>query len=158
MTNDLQVLDPPSVRVTIAGRDFEQKPLGLRGTAALLDVLATTVTESGSFSLFSELGDIDLADPTKVDVDKVLPVLLQTVRLIPDALPKLIAIALRTDDVEFIGEHVTPVRAMRIIKTFISQNDIPQLVRDFTEVAALFRQEMATLAQPPTENGTGSDA
>jgi len=157
MTTDLQVLDPPSVKVTIAGREFEQKPLGLRGTAALLDVLATTVTESGSFSLFAELGEVDLSDPAKVDIDKVLPVLLQAVRLIPDALPKMIAIALRTDDVDFVGEHVTPVHAMRIIKTFISQNDIPQLVRDFTEVAALFRTEMATLAQPPTENGTGSE-
>lgn len=152
--NDLQVLDPQTVTVRIRGREFRQRPLGLRGTAAFLDVLATTIADTGSFDLFEQIGEVNIADPSNVDLDKVFPVLLRTLRVIPDALPKLLAIVLRApDDVEFFAEDATAIDALRVFKLFIVQNDIPQLVKDFTEVAALFSQTVTAVGSP---NGTES--
>jgi hypothetical protein len=156
MATDIQVLDPASVPVRIAGREYTQRPLGLRGTAKFLDVLATTMTEGGSFELFQQIGDVDVSDPSGIDVDKIFPVLLQTVRMIPSALPLLLAIVLRApDDEEFLAEEATPADAMKVVKTFITQNDIPQLVRDFTEVAALFGE---TVAKATTGSPNGAES
>lgn len=147
MVSDIEVLDPTGVAVHIAGREYTQRPLGLRATAAFLDVLATTVADTGGFELFKQIGDVDIGDPSSMDVDKTFPALLQMLRLIPDALPKLLAIVLRApDDVEFLGDYATPIDAMRVVKTFITQNDVPQLIRDFTEVAALFSQTVSKAA------------
>jgi len=154
MASDLEVLAPTGVTVKIGGRDFTQRALGLRGTAAVLDLLATTIADTGSFDLFQQIGEVDVSDPTNIDVDKFFPILLRTVRLIPSALPRLIAIILRApDDEEFLAEEASPIDALRVIKTFAAQNDIPQLVRDFTEVAKLFGETMsqATAGSP---NGT----
>lgn len=144
MVSDLEVLAPTGVLIHIGGREFTQRALGLRGTAAFLDVLATTVADTGSFDLFQQIGDVDVSDPASIDVDKIFPVLLRTVRLLPNALPKLLAIILRAPDAEeFLAEEASPVDAIRVIKLFIPQNDIPQLVRDFTEVATLFSETVA---------------
>ncbi len=152
MQTDIGVLDPVSKVVKIAGREFDQRPLGLRGTARLLDVLATTMADTGGFELFQQIGDVDVSDPSSIDVDKVFPALLQIVRTIPDALPKLLAIALRSpDDEEFLAEEATPVNALRVIKTFIMQNDIPQLIKDFTEVTSLFGQTVTAATGSPSE-------
>ena len=152
MESEIQTFDPPSVQVLIAGREYTQRPLGLRGTARFLDVLASTVADSGSFDLFQQIGDVDVSDPSSIDVDKVFPVLVRTLQMIPDALPKLLAIVLRApDDEEFLAEDATLSDAVKALKVFIVQNDIPQLVRDFTEVAALFSETMAKAAGTPSE-------
>lgn len=151
MVSDLEVLDPTSVLIQIGGREFTQRPLGLRGTARFLDVLATTVADTGSFDLFQQIGEVDIDDPSSVDVDKLFPILLRAVRLLPEALPKLLAIILREPEAEdFLAEEATLTDAVKAIKTFITQNDIPQLMRDFTEVAALFRQTVAQATAAPT--------
>ncbi len=152
---DMDVLDPVAVDVKIARREYAQRALGLRGTGKFLDVLATTVANTGNFDLFQQIGDVDVDDPSSIDVDKLLPILLQIVRAIPDALPKLLAIILRApDDEEFLAEEATPGDAMRVIKTFITQNDIPQLVKDFMEVAALFSKTVAETTGPPDAEET----
>lgn len=139
MATDLETLDPTGVVLKIAGREFTQRALGLRGTAQFIEVLATTVAETGNFDMFNKLGEVDVSDPANLDFEKMLPILMQTLRLLPDALPKLISICLRApDDVEFLADNVTPITALKVVKNFIVQNDVPQLVRDFTEVAAIF--------------------
>ncbi len=155
MTSDIETLDPVGEVVKIAGREFMQRPLGLRGTARLLDVLATAVADTGSFELFQQIGDVDVSNPDSIDVDKIFPILLQAVRTIPDILPKLVAIALRApDDEEFLAEEATPIDAVKVIKTFITQNDIPQLIKDFMEVTSLFSQTVAKA----TATGSPSEA
>lgn len=157
MGSDIATLDPVSEVVKIAGREFTQRPLGLRGTARLLDVLATAVADTGSFELFQQIGDVDVSDPSGIDVDKIFPILLQAVRTIPDILPKLVAIALRApDDEEFLAEEATPLDAVKVIKTFITQNDIPQLIKDFTEVTSLFSQTVAKATGSPSEAESAS--
>ena len=159
MASDIEVLDPVDEIVLIAGREYKQRPLGLRGTAKLLDVLATAVADTGSIELFQQIGDIDVSDPSSIDVDKIFPVMLQTVRTIPDALPKLLAIALRApDDVEFLAEDATLHDAMTVIKTFITQNDIPQLVRDFSSVTKLFGETVAKATATGSPNGAEESA
>ncbi len=150
MASEIGVLDPVSESVKIAGREFTQRPLGLRGTAKLLDVLATTMADTGGFELFQQIGDVDVSDPASIDVDKIFPALIQIVRTIPEALPKLLAVALRGDagDEEFLAEEASPSDALKVIKTFIVQNDIPQLIKDFTEVTSLFSQTVAKVTSP----------
>lgn len=148
MASDLDVLDPTGETLTISGREFTQRALGLRGTAAFIEVLATTVADTGNFDVFNKLGEVDVNDPNSIDIEKMFPILLQVLRLIPEALPRLISICLRApDDVEFLAEYVTPITALKIVKTFVVQNDVPQLMRDFTEVAAMF----GTLTGPKVE-------
>lgn len=157
MAEDIQVLDPEAVDVKIAGREYTQRALGLRGTGKFLDVLATTISGTGSADLFQQIGDVNVDDPANVDVDKFLPILLQAVRAIPDALPKLLGIVLRApDDEEFLAEEATPIDAMRVVKTFITQNDIPQLVRDFSSVTALFSKTVAAATGSPNEAESAS--
>ena len=157
MASDIDTLDPVGEVVKIAGREFTQRPLGLRGTVRLLDVLATAMANTGSFELFQQIGDVDVSDPSSIDVDKIFPILLQTVRTIPDVLPKLVAIALRApDDEEFLAEEATPIDAVKGIKTFITQNDIPQLIKDFMEVTALFSQTVAQATGSPSEAESAS--
>jgi len=141
MGSDLETLDPASEVLTIAGRTFTQRALGLRGTAQFIEVLATTMAETGNYDVFNSLGDVDVSDTKKLDMEKILPIMIQTLRILPNALPRLIGICLRAtspDDEEFLADNVTPITALKVVKTFIVQNDIPQLVRDFTEVAAIF--------------------
>jgi len=150
MASDLETLDPTGESITIQGRTYTQRALGLRGTAQFIEVLATTVAETGNLDMLNKLGDMDVSDPKKLDMEKMFPLLLQTLRLIPDALPRLIAICLRApDDTEFLAEYATPGIALRIVKTFVVQNDIPQLVRDFTEVITIFNKLSAEKAGSP---------
>jgi hypothetical protein len=152
MANDIQTFDPPTVTVQIAGREYVQRPLGLRGTAKFLDVLAGIIADTGSFDLFQQIGEVDVSDPSSIDVDKAFPILIRTLQMIPEALPKLLAIVLRApDDEEFLAEDATLSDAVKALKTFIVQNDIPQLVRDFSSVATLFSKTMAATAEPPSE-------
>jgi len=148
MASDIDVLDPTGETLTISGREFTQRALGLRGTAALVEVLATTVADTGNFDVFNKLGEVDINDTSSIDIEKMFPILLQVLRLVPESLPRLIAICLRApDDVEFLADNVTPITALKIVKTFIVQNDVPQLMRDFSEVAAMF----TTLTTPSPE-------
>ena len=130
--DDLAVLAPPSVEIIIGGRTFVQKPLSLRGTARLVVAISEELQQAASSPVLASLLDTDTDD---LDAVVMVPMLVQVLSSVPNALPRLITVILTgaeaTEDVEFIDNECRLPQAMGVFRTFIEQNEPEELIENF---------------------------
>ncbi len=136
---DLGVLAGEGHPWAIEGRIFEQKPLKLRRLSAVMEEVINTIIGSGRTALLDQLLDAVGDDNTiTTDAREVLtPVLTRLVVQIPAALPKVCSLILEpetkkvSETEEYLGDHMTAREGVAVIKLFIEQNEIGELIQDF---------------------------
>lgn len=130
--SDLEVLAPVGVIHNIGGKEFEQFPLALVDLGAILGLAFQLLQIAASDSSMEAFTNIDLA--TDEGRAAATPALLNLLALAPAILPQAVGAALRvTDpaDVELIRMHCRPVTLLRVIDTFIEQNEPEELLKAF---------------------------
>ena len=131
--SDSQILLADSVSVEIGERLFHQKALSLRGTARLVAAVAEELQKVTQSPALANLLTTDLEE---MDVVALLPVIVQVIAAVPDALPRIMAIVLTGDehieDIDFLDDNASLADALRIGRTFIEQNEFEELVENFT--------------------------
>lgn len=129
---DLEVMAPTPTEVVIGDRVFVQKPLSLRGTARLVVALSEEIQRAATSDALDSLLAQDL---NEASAGAMVPALIQVLSGIPNALPRIITIILTGDDdkedVEFVDVNTRLVQAMRILRTFVDQNEPEELVENF---------------------------
>ncbi len=136
---DLGVLAGDGHPWEIEGRLFEQKTLKLRRLSKVMEEVISTIIGSGRTALLDQLLDVvgDDGDITDAAKQTLTPVLTRLVVQIPAALPKVCALILepetkKVDETEeYLGDHMTAREGVAVIKLFIEQNEIGELVQDF---------------------------
>lgn len=137
--NDLGVLAGDGHTWEIEGRLFVQKPLKLRRLSAVMEKVIDTIIGSGRTALLDQLLDAVGEDDKITDAAKqtLTPVISRLVVQIPAVLPSVCALILehetnKVDETdEYLGDHMTAREGVAVIKLFIEQNEIGELVQDF---------------------------
>jgi len=130
---DTQVLLPKEVAFYIGGRTYVQKPLTLRRTTRFITAVADEAQKAVNSPSLTALLTTDLEG---IDAVAALPALMQGLQALPDALPRLMAIVLTGDeqaaDIDFLDENASLADALRVARVFVEQNDVEELVENFT--------------------------
>lgn len=169
--NDLQTMAPKPVTWKIGHQEFEQTPVTLDQLADIMDVIVEEVLASGKGELLTKLLDSaqDVDEPTAGDTkdegvaDKAKKVassmdqemLVSFIRILatlPRAMPRIASSILNADLAHF-REHLRMKEAVGILRTFVAQNDVGDIIADFF---GLFNDLKA--AMPTTEEETPSDS
>ena len=122
--SSIKTLSPEAVEVTIGDETFVQLPLRIDKLSDAMQEIIDTVLGGGRENLLEQLvGD---------NTGNVAPMLLNLVVGIPKSLPKIVALCLDVPKKEnYIRDHIRPRPAIAIVKTFIEQNEIQELLQDF---------------------------
>lgn len=144
--NDLQTMAPKPVIWTIGKQDFEQTPVTLDQLADIMDVIVEEVLASGKGELLTKLldsaQDADDADAKDGDVaskakkvaasmdQEMLVSFVRILATLPRAMPRIASSILNADLVHF-REHLRMKEAVGILRTFVAQNDVGDIIADF---------------------------
>lgn len=137
--NDLGVLAGEGYKWTIEGRLFEQKPLKLRRLSAVMEEVIDTIIGQGRTALLDQLLDAVGDNDTIPDAAKqtLTPVITRLIVQIPASLPKVCALILEhetkkvSDTETYLGDNMTAREGVAVLKLFIEQNEIGELIQDF---------------------------
>lgn len=121
------VLSPEPVEWQIGDKTYEQMPLRIDKLSDVLQEIIDTVLASGRANLLG-----DLLNSKNVDMAAMAPMLLQILITIPKKLPKIVALCLDLPKKEtVIRDGLKARQAIQIIRAFIVQNEIAELLEDF---------------------------
>ena len=148
--SDLQVLAPTPVIWTIGDQEFEQCPLPLSRLGDVLQVVVDELLATGNLNiLFDSLGQqVEAAADGKeaLKVAVAAPGSADTIKLamslaagVPKALPKVVATILDAD-VTYMDAHLDARTAIKVVRTFVEQNDVGALVSDFFGIVQEIQQ------------------
>lgn len=130
--SDLDVLAPAGVEVVIGGQTYSQRPLTLRKTALLVNIVAGVFEEVSTTPAMARILNTDLEG----GVAPLVGPIVQMLARVPDALPHIITVILtgkeEAETVDHIAEYATLPDAMRILTTFVAQNEPEELIANFT--------------------------
>ena len=165
--NDLRVLAPEVVVWKIGEREFKQTPATLDALADIMDVIVDEVLSSGNSGLIDKLmnaansdvsedGDEKKKDGSEEGLKSVarnlasdrelITGLVRIVATLPRAMPRISAAILGSEEEateEFLRANLRPKEAFGMLRTFIKQNDVGSIVRDFFALTQEFKTEMA---------------
>ncbi len=140
VVSDLKVLAPESVTWEIGDQTFEQTPAMLDQLADIMDVIVDEVLAGGKGELLDRLMDSATADGEGEKVEGVaksiasdremLTSLVRIVATLPRAMPRIVAAILAAPE-EHLRATLRPKVASSILRTFIRQNDVGSIIRDF---------------------------
>jgi len=129
---DIETLAPSSVEVIIGDRTYIQRPLSLHRTANLVVVLSEEIQKAATSRALEDLLSQDMDN---IDAVAMLPMAIQVLANIPTALPRIVSIILTgadsEDEINFIDENCRLAQTMRILRTFIEQNEPEELIENF---------------------------
>jgi len=143
--NDLHTMAPKPVIWTIGAEDFEQKPVNLDQLADIMDVIVEEVLASGKGELLTKLldgaqnadsedGDEDAASKVKKVASsmdqEMLVSFIRILATLPRAMPR-IASSILAADLDHFKEHLRMKQAVGILRTFVAQNDVGDIIADF---------------------------
>jgi len=125
------------VKVVVRGRTFYQEELGIEQAADVGGVLLDLMSEAFTGGAISEA---ELDGLGSEDLTKVFPILTKLARFLPVRLGEVFAAALVDEDGTVLGpEDRVLVRqglklrqAMGMVRTFVKQNDLADIVASFT--------------------------
>ncbi len=170
--NDLKVLAPETVTWKVGDQEFEQTPATLDQLADVMDVIVDEVLSSGNSNLLDKLMDTATAGVADSDGDadedgdgdaiskakdvaksltsdrELLTGVVRIIATLPRSLPQISAAILNAPegvdiDVErYLRANLRPKEAFGILRTFIKQNDVGSIVRDFSGLFQEFQTEM----------------
>ena len=138
--NDLEVLTPTPVIWNIGDKTFTQKPLALENLGRVLEVVVDELIATDSLDLLTGAAENSAPGDT-------LKIGLKMVTKLPKALPKVAAVVLNAEaDEDHIRKHLSARQALGIVRAFVAQNDVSDLVQDFLAIV----QEFQTPPTAPT--------
>ncbi len=122
--SSIETLSPEAVEVTIGDETFVQLPLRIDKLSDAMQEIIDAVLGGGRENLLDQLvGD---------GAENAAPMLLNLLIGIPKSLPKIVALCLDIPKKEtYIRDHIKARPALAIVKTFIEQNEIQELLQDF---------------------------
>ena len=165
--NDLKVLSPEVVVWRVGEREFKQTPATLDGLADIMDVIVDEVLSSGNSNLIDKLmstatadvgenGDEKKKDDSKEGLKAVarnlasdrelITGLVRIVATLPRAMPRITAAILESEEgatEDYLRANLRPKEAFGMLRTFIKQNDVGSIIRDFFALTQEFKTEMA---------------
>ena len=170
--NDLKVLVPEIVTWRVGDQEFTQSPATLDQLADTMDVIVNEVLSSGNSEMLDKLmstatsaatekkdgdedEDADGEKATKSVVEnlaadrELITGLVRIIATLPRSLPQISAAILNPPegvdiDVEsYLRANLRPREAFGILRTFIKQNDVGSIIRDFSELFQEFQTEMS---------------
>lgn len=129
----MQVLSPEDVPWEIGGLTFYQRPLRLDLLGAAMQEIIDTVFEGGRAEILDQLIDTVGQSDTKAMVarQQFTPALIRMLVGIPARLPRVIASCLGGADEEHLLIHLRGPMALKIVQTFVEQNEIGGLIEGF---------------------------
>lgn len=137
--SDTEVLSPASVNVQIGEHVYVQKPLSLRGTTSLINVIGEEIQKATSTPALAALLSTDLEN---ADVAALVPMMVQILSTVPNAIPRIITVILTgkedPDEIEYINDNCRLPQAIRIVRTFIDQNEPEELIENFMVLRSTF--------------------
>lgn len=158
--NDLKVLVPEVVTWTVGDQTFEQTPATLDQLADIMDVIVDEVLSSGNSQLLDKLMDTATAATDEDGKDdkngdsgikaaaksiasdrEMITGLVRIVATLPRAMPRISAAILGAPE-DYLRANLRPKEAFGILRTFIKQNDVGSIIRDFSELFQEFKVEM----------------
>ncbi len=120
----LDVLSPDTVEVEIGTKTYDQTPLRIDKLSDALQEIVDTVLSGGRENLLDQLAE--------GNNDRVAPLLLNLLVGIPKSLPRIVALCLdQPKEEKYILEHIKARQALAVVKTFIEQNEVQELMQDF---------------------------
>lgn len=135
---DPEVLMPQPVEHKIGDRVFTQAPLTIRtmgGVLACMTVIFNRILDDPEvLAGFASIGGTDALDTT-VGRAQLLQTAIKVIMSIPPELPAFLAAVLNVDtleDAEYIGEHCRPVTLIKIVDTFVEQNEPQEMIEAFS--------------------------
>ncbi len=170
--NDLQTMAPKPVIWTIGHQEFEQTPVTLDQLADIMDVIVEEVLASGKGELLTKLidstqdkdSDAKAGDTKDEDVaskakkaaasmdQEMLVSFIRILATLPRAMPRIVAAILNADLAHFRA-HLRMRDAVGILRIFVKQNDVGDIIADFF---GLFNDLKAAI--PTTEEEMPSDS
>lgn len=142
---DNATLAPTNIDVVIGERLFVQKPLSLRGTARLVNVLSVEIAKAANNPALAVLM---ASEASEMNAITLVPSLVQALAGIPDALPRIIGTILGVDvdkdeaTIEYINDECSPAKAMSILRSFVEQNEPEELIANFTVLRGTFSKAL----------------
>lgn len=130
---DTEVLMPQPVEHKIGDRIFTQEPLTIRTMGGVLAVAATMsarILEDPEIMI--SFANVELE--TMTGRAQLMQAFIKCIMAIPPELPAFLASVLNVESVEdadYIGDHCRPVTLLKIIDTFISQNEPEEMIQAF---------------------------
>ncbi len=164
--NDLKVLSPEVVTWTVGDKTFEQTPATLDQLADIMDVIVDEVLSSGNSELLDKLMDsataatdadgkdgknsdsgIKAAAKSIASDREMITGLVRIVATLPRAMPRISAAILGAPE-DYLRANLRPKEAFGILRTFIKQNDVGSIIRDFSALFQEFKTEMTPDESP----------
>lgn len=156
---DLEVLAPQPVIWEIGGREFEQRPLLLSRLGDVLQIVVDELLKTGNIDLLLDtLGQ--QAEAARDGGEAPTSGRAETIRLglslaagVPKALPRVVSAILEADETH-MREHLDARTAIKVIRTFVTQNEVGSLVSDFFGIV----QEMQEMQGTPETTKTKTNS
>ena len=134
------------------GRAFDQRPLKLRRLSAVLKEVIDTVIGNGRTAILDQFLDSvgDDGEVTGKAREALTPIITRLVIQVPEALPKVCALILEpetskvSDTETYLGDHMNARQGVAVIKLFIEQNEIGELLQDFFGLMGTVQTSMTT--------------
>jgi len=125
MGNSIEVFSPKPIDWQIGDETFTQKPLRVDKLTDVLEKMVDSVLGTGAGGLLDSL----LNESQSADL---APTLMRIVISIPKSIPKIVALCLDVPKKEkYILENIRARQGLQIVKTFIEQNEVAELLQDF---------------------------
>ncbi len=162
--NDLKVLAPETVTWVVGDQTFEQTPATLDQLADIMDVIVDAVLSSGNSDLLDKLMDAanqetddddddDDGEKGKAGIKKaaknlssdreLITGLVRIIATLPRSMPEIAAAILDAPE-DYLRANLRPKEAFGILRTFIVQNDVGSIIRDFFGLFQEFQGAMET--------------
>lgn len=167
---EVQTLSPKSVHWDIGGKLFEQKPLRIDRLGDVLEKIVDVILGSGRGAILDQLLDSLDGDEKKAAAQRqsLTPILVRTVVALPKKLPEICALIIPNAQERYLRDHLDARTAIKIVQTFVVQNEIGALIQDFfgllgsvrlsiEEAATEMEEEFPTTAEEETDNEPSSD-
>ena len=140
-----EILSPKPVIWSIGDKEYEQKPLRIDKLSDVLQEVVDTILTSGRANIIDKLLDGN-------DVQAMAPMLLQILVTIPKKLPKVVALCLDVPKKEIaIRDGLKARQAIEILREFINQNEITELLQDFFGLMGDLGLNQEVAQAPPTK-------
>jgi len=145
--SDVKILSPQPVIWEIGNKTFEQKPLRIDRLGDVLEEILNVMLGSGRGAMLSQVIESVGQEGAGDRLGQLaVPILARTLVAIPKRLPKIVSLIIPDAKEPYLRDHLNVRQALKIVQTFVEQNEIGALVQDFFDLLASVRQSVELAA------------
>lgn len=135
----------------IGDRQYTQRALSISGTTRLLRLLSEQISTVVNTPFFASLAAMDMS---QVDAEKLTAMVVAALAAVPDLLPKLLTVMIGApdEDAEYIADNAAPSLAIKIVETFLDQNEPEVLVQGFFGLGRRIKALIPKTTETPSES------